>query len=85
MMGSMELLGWIGSVLLALCALPQAVQTIKTRSAGDLSWTFLLMWGVGDLLLLIYTFPFGKMSLTLNYGLNAVLVGLIVLVKLKSD
>jgi len=81
----MEILGWMGSVLLALCGLPQAIQTVRTKSASDISWLFLLMWGAGDLMLLIYTFPLGKLALTINYGFNAVLISIIIWYKHKED
>ena len=81
----MELIGWTGSVLLALCALPQAIKSVRTGSAEDLSWLFLLMWGVGDICLLVYTWPLDKLALTLNYSLNIVLIAVIVSVKVRRQ
>lgn len=40
-------IGWVGSVLFALCALPQAVKTWKTKKADDLSLLFLIFWMLG--------------------------------------
>ncbi|MCT4614438.1 MAG: PQ-loop repeat-containing protein [Marinifilaceae bacterium] len=44
-----EFIGWLGSALFALCALPQAYQTFKTKSSKDLNFLFLLMWFFGEI------------------------------------
>ncbi len=49
-----EVIGWIGAALFAICALPQAVKTFKTKKADDLSWLFLLLWFFGEIFTFIY-------------------------------
>jgi uncharacterized protein with PQ loop repeat len=82
-----EIFGWVGSFLFAVCAVPQAVKTWKTKKADDLSWLFLLLWLGGewltvsylvidDILLGIAHFP-----LYLNYIFNIVLVSYLVYAK----
>ena len=39
------LLGWIGSLCLAICALPQAWQSFKEKNSNGISWGFLMLWG----------------------------------------
>jgi uncharacterized protein with PQ loop repeat len=74
-------LGWLGGILLALCAIPQAWECHTTQSAAGLSWAFLIMWSGGEVCLLVATWGM-KRWLTLNYGINAILVGVILYYKL---
>lgn len=46
------MIGWIGSLALALCGLPQALKCIKDRNANGLDTTFLVLWTVGEALTL---------------------------------
>lgn len=81
----MEAIGWLGSLLLAACALPQAVAVFRGNKIvmrmSSFSWTFLIMWFVGDLCLLVYTLKVNSVPLTLNYGLNAALISYLIAVK----
>ena len=71
----MEIIGWIGSTLFALCALPQAVQTWKDKHCRSLSWAFLLMWFFGEVLTIIYVSQKEDVvPLLANYGLNIILL-----------
>ena len=47
-------IGWLGGLILGLCAVPQVWKTYRTRKARDLSWTFLGMWFGGEVLTLAY-------------------------------
>ena len=73
-------LGWIGAFLFAVCAVPQVVKTWRSRSAGDLSWLFLLFWLFGEVLTLVYIITDDILEsithypLYLNYMFNTVLV-----------
>ena len=73
-------IGWVGSVLFALCALPQAVKTWKTKKADDLSLLFLIFWMLGELFTFAYIIIDDIISdithfpLYLNYSFNIVLV-----------
>lgn len=80
------LIGILGNALLALCALPQAIKSIRTGSAEDLSWGFLLMWGLGEIGAAVYAFAeLNKDSLLLaNYALNMVCIAVILGVKLNA-
>lgn len=49
-----EVIGWIGSVLFAICALPQAIHTYKTKKSDDLSEIFLWLWFLGEVFTLGY-------------------------------
>lgn len=79
----METIGWLGSVLLALCGFPQAVKSWQDGHSRGLSWMFLLMWTFGEILVFVYILPTGKIPLILNYGINIIFVGVIIKYKLR--
>lgn len=76
----MTVLGWTGSLVLSLSALPQAFKTFKTKETAALSSSFLWMWTIGE----IFTFSYiissdletgnYQLPLYLNYGLNLIIV-----------
>lgn len=46
--------GWLGSILFALCAVPQVYTTWTTHDVSGLSLVFVLMWFAGELFSAIY-------------------------------
>jgi len=72
-----ELIGWIGNLLLATCSLPLAYDAWR-RGKSDISAGFLIMWGLGELLALIYGVSLdGSGPLILNYGVNLLGIGVV--------
>lgn len=67
---SFSLLGWVGSVLLAFCGLPQAVHSWRTGRSDGVTWGLLVMWGLGEVLTLAYVLPKMEMPLVFNYTAN---------------
>lgn len=81
----MKLLSWIGSILLSLCALPQAYDSYKQKSSKGISWTFLLMWFFGELLTFLFVLSKKDMlQLICNYGLNIIFISIIIYYKVKD-
>ena len=85
----LEIIGWVGATCFSMCALPQVVKTYKTKSVGDFSWLFLLMWWVGEVLTFGYVFKKNldcgsyQYPLLFNYVLNFVMVCYLVYAKVK--
>jgi len=48
------MLGWIGSLLLAVCGLPQAVKSYREKNSDGISWGFITLWTLGEIFTLIY-------------------------------
>ena len=78
----MEIIGWIGSALFALCGLPQAVQSTREGHSHGLSWLFLLMWFWGEIFTLCYVWPKMDYPLLANYFVNMVFVVIILFYKI---
>lgn len=80
-----ELIGWVGSILFALCALPQAWLCFKQKHARGISWLFLMMWLWGEVLTFTYVLPTGKLPLLANYVMNFILLLIIIFYKVKGE
>jgi len=77
-----EIIGWTGSALFALCGLPQAVQSTREGHSHGLSWLFLLMWFWGEIFTLCYVWPKMDYPLLANYFVNLVFVVIILFYKI---
>lgn len=71
-----EALGYISGLSLALCGLPQAIQSWKTGTSEGISPLFLWLWMLGEIGMVSYTLlkiGFDK-PLMLNYSFNIILI-----------
>jgi uncharacterized protein with PQ loop repeat len=79
------LTGLLGALLLAVCGLPQAIQSFKTKTSSGVNGAFLFMWGVGEILLTVYVLGTTKDPILLmNYIFNIILIGVIAYYKTKD-
>jgi len=78
----MDNIGWLGSIMLALCGLPQAIESWKTKSSAGLTWGFLLLWSFGEIFTFIYIMPKMDLPLLLNYTTNIIFLAVIIYYKL---
>lgn len=79
----MENIGWIGSILLAFCGLPQAIESYKTKSSAGLTWGFIAMWFIGELCTFAYILPKMDLPLLVNYSANIIFLCVIIYYKIK--
>lgn len=79
----MDTLGWVGSLLLAFCGLPQAIKSIKEKHSDGISPVFLFMWGAGEVLTFGYVYDKLDLPLMANYAANIVFVGVIAWYKVR--
>lgn len=81
----MEVIGWIGSILLAACAIPEVVNAFKTGKCG-ITWGMLLVWQVGEVLTWIAVVAkIGSLFLIFNYTANIIFISYLIYVKRKSE
>lgn len=78
-----EIIGWLGSICLAICGIPQAISSIKDKHSHGISWGFVLLWAFGELFALTYVFEKLDAPLLLNYGINMLIVGIILYYKIN--
>lgn len=79
----LEVVGWVGSFLFSACAIPQAYHSWKNKNSEGLTWAFLIMWFVGEVLTFIYVIskPDPLIPLLLNYAFNFMM--LLIILKYK--
>lgn len=74
-----ETIGWMGAICFAFCALPQAIQSFRTKSSQGINGYFLLLWVVGEVLTLIYILGTTvQLPLVFNYVFNLACLAVIV-------
>lgn len=75
-----EVVGWLGSFMFSICALPQVIQTWRTKRADDLNDFFLWLWILGEIFTLFYICYDDMMNgilhlpLYFNYVFNIIMV-----------
>lgn len=69
-------------MLFALCGLPQAIKSYKDGHSIGLSWGFLVMWLMGEVLTFIYVLPKLDYPLLANYTVNFLFLCVIIKYKL---
>jgi len=80
----MDLLGWMGAGMLSLCGFPELWHSYKTKQCS-LTWTFLFLWGAGELCILIpVIFEIKSPWLITNYVLNLICIAGLVYYKAKT-
>ena len=80
-----ELLGWIGGVLFALCGGPQAYKSYTEGHSKGMSSGTLTLWLSGEIITLAYVMLKHGLDgpLVFNYGMNLVFLSIIIYYKIK--
>lgn len=73
----MDIFGYIGSICLALCAIPQAWLCYKQGHSEGISIYFLLLWTFGEIFTLVYVIYNIDIPLILNYVANLLFLSVI--------
>lgn len=84
-MSIFEILGWLGSICLAICGLPQAWQSFKDKHSYGISWGFVLLWAFGEIFALAYVYDKLDLPLLLNYATNILILAVILYYKIKPQ
>jgi uncharacterized protein with PQ loop repeat len=80
----MEFIGWVGSIMLSICGLPQAWDSLKNKHSNGISWGFILLWLFGELFALVYVVYKKENPIIFNCVLNTVIVSVIFYYKWKN-
>jgi uncharacterized protein with PQ loop repeat len=78
-----EAIGWIGSLMFAVCAVPQAITSHKQGHSSGLNWLFLGLWLGGEILTTIYIWPKQDWPLLTNYFINLACLAVILYYKVR--
>lgn len=77
-------IGWVGSILLALCAIPLAWQCYKQKHSNGISNWFIAMWLFGEILTTIYVLDKKDYPLLFNYALNIICLSVVIRYKFSK-
>lgn len=83
--GLLSIIGWLGSICLAICGVPQAWTSYKDRHSHGISWAFLLLWAFGEIFALAYVYDKLDLPLLMNYSVNILILSIILYFKLKPQ
>ncbi|WP_046869551.1 SemiSWEET transporter [Microvirga massiliensis] len=78
-----EILGLAAALLTTLCWIPQALKTIRTRDTRSISLMTQGAFTLGIVLWLVYGFLRGDLPLILANSVSLVLVGTILVMKIR--
>jgi MtN3 and saliva related transmembrane protein len=82
-MSLVEMLGLVAALLTTLCWIPQALKTIRTRDTRSISLVTQGAFALGIVLWLAYGLQRGDLPLILANAVSLILVGTILLMKLR--
>jgi len=82
-MSLFAILGWLGSICLAICGVPQAWMSYKEKHSHGISWAFLLLWAFGEVFALAYVYDKLDLPLLLNYSVNILILAVILYFKVS--
>ena len=86
-----EIIGWMGSILLAVCGLPQVIHTFKTQKVDDLNEFFIWLWFSGEVLTFWYiivddiTNQIYHIPMYFNYLFNIIMVFYLIYAKYRYN
>ena len=79
----METIGYLGSLLLTVCGIPEVIRTIKD-SKCHLGWSMIVLWTLGEVFMITYAFYLWNGPLIMNYTFNFFVVGIMLFYKIKN-
>jgi len=65
-MNNNDIIGYIGTGLLAVTLVPQVYKTFKIRKANDLSWVYLVLQISSNILFIIYGFGLNSLPIIIS-------------------
>ena len=76
-----EILGVLGSLIVCGSVIPQVIRTYHTKSARDLSITYLITLMLGVTLLTVYSFYLGDTVFIFGNTLSLISIGVLIILK----
>ena len=70
---TIETVGYLGSVFLAINAIPELIRTVNDRRC-HIGWPMLIFWALGEICMTAYSLHLSNIPLMLNYIFNLIIV-----------
>ena len=78
----LEITAWAGSISLAVCGVPIAWDSYRDGHSKGINNIFLGLWFFGEICFMIHTISLDDWPLMVNYGVNILLISVIIRYKL---
>jgi uncharacterized membrane protein len=72
-----------GSILLALCGLPEAIRSFRSKRC-DIGWGMILSWLLGEICLVVFAFQTKQYILLINYFANISFISIMLYYKILT-
>lgn len=79
----MKALGWISSLSLILCGVPEVYAAYTSGTVG-ISWGLSILWFLGEITGLLYVINSRRFPLIFNYFINSILTGILLYMKISE-
>jgi MtN3 and saliva related transmembrane protein len=80
-----EILGWIATTILTLCAIPQFIKMYKTKSSKDISVIMWWLYLIGHIIAFCYAYLIMQPPLLGKYSFNILISILILIMYYRND
>lgn len=78
----LETIGWIGTICMCICGIPQAIQSIRDKHSDGLTWGLTILLWVGCVALGIYSVGQRSIPLIMNYFLTGIVASILLYYKI---
>ncbi len=82
-MDTNNIIGYVGTGILAITLVPQVYKTFRSKQANDLSWTYLFLQIIANVLFIIYGFGIDSLPVIISNCMVSVLSLSLVFAKCK--
>jgi len=80
---ALDIIGWLGSAMLMVCAIPEAILAVR-RKHTHMPWNMIILLGGGEFFMFIYVLPKLDWPLIANYGVNIISMSVILYYKTRK-
>ena len=82
-MDTNNIIGYVGTGILAITLVPQVYKTFRSKQANDLSWAYLFLQIIANVLFIIYGFGIDSLPVIISNCMVSVLSLSLVVAKYK--
>lgn len=82
-MTTLEMIGFVGTILVVSAYIPQIVRLLKTKNSAGISISAWIVWLVGTFMISAHAIKTGDMVFILLQGLTLILVAAVLILALR--
>ena len=78
-----DILGYVGTVLLGVTLVPQVVKTYQVQSACELSWCYLILQIISNVIFIVYGYFIWSLPIIISNSIVFLCSGSLIFAKMK--